>query len=167
MSLLPGCVNLRDPQEEQMTTNRGRRGVIRNRMAGTGESYNVAARNLKSMKDMGATRDAVLTQRWLPADSLSLPCPCGGTCEPGEKCDRCHARHRHTARTPGSLTDVETWADLYECTGCAASYTLTVVLPGRPWGIAETVIQGGAAEPVDRVRVFPGVVHPGLRPDAS
>ncbi|MFJ3708000.1 hypothetical protein OG204_29880 [Streptomyces sp. NBC_01387] len=147
-----------------MTTNRGRKDVIRTRMARTGESYNVAAANFKAMKDMGATREAVLTQRWQPADSFDLPCPCGGTCEPGETCDRCHARHRHTARTPGSLTDVETWADRYRCTGCAATYTLTVVLPGRPWGIAETVIQGGSAEPVVRVRVFPGVVHPQLRP---
>ncbi|MFE7119013.1 hypothetical protein ACFU99_26705 [Streptomyces sp. NPDC057654] len=150
-----------------MTTNRGRKDVIRDRMAATGESYNVAARNLKSMKDMGATREAVLTQRWRPAESLEVPCPCGGTCEPGEKCERCHARYRHVARMPGSTTDVETWADRYECMGCAAVYTLTVVLPGRPWGIAETVVTGGAAEPVVQARVFPGVVHPLLRPDPA
>ncbi|MFD7014265.1 hypothetical protein [Streptomyces sp. NPDC059161] len=149
-----------------MTTNRGRKDVIRDRMEATGESYNVAARNLKAMKDMGATGDAVRTQRWRPADSLDLPCPCGGTCEPGERCDRCHAWHRHVARVPGSLTEVEVWADRYDCAGCSSSYTLTVTLPGRPWGIAETVIQGGSAEPVVRARVFPGVVHPLLRPGA-
>ncbi|MGC5341327.1 hypothetical protein ACPXCE_00275 [Streptomyces sp. DT24] len=150
-----------------MTTNNGRKDVIRNRMATTGESYNVAARNLKAMKDMGATRDAVLTQRWRPAPSLDVPCPCGGTCEPGETCDRCHARHRHVARHPGSLTEVEIWADRYDCLGCSASYTLTITLPGRPWGVAETVIQGGSAEEVVRARVFPGVVHPQLRPEPS
>ncbi|MDG4865727.1 hypothetical protein P8605_47020 [Streptomyces sp. T-3] len=149
-----------------MTTNRGRKDIIRDRMDATGESYNVAARNLKAMKDMGATRDAVLTQRWRPAASLDVPCPCGGTCEPGEKCERCHARHRHVARFPGSRTDVETWSDRYDCMGCSSSYTITVVLPGRPWGIAETVVQGGSAEPVVRARVFPGVVHPLLRPEA-
>ncbi|MFJ8309912.1 MULTISPECIES: hypothetical protein [unclassified Streptomyces] len=149
-----------------MTTNRGRKDVIRDRMTATGESYNVAARNLKAMKDMGATGDAVRTQRWRPADSPDLPCPCGGTCEPGEKCDRCHALHRHVARAPGSLTEVEVWADRYDCTGCASSYTIAVTLPGRPWGIAETVIQGGAAEPVVRARVFPGILHPLLRPGA-
>lgn len=117
-----------------MTTNRGRKDVIRDRMAATGESYNVAARNLKAMKDMGATREAVLTQRWRPADALDVPCPCGGTCEPGERCERCHALHRHVARYPGSATDVETWADRYDCMGCASSYILTVVLRGRPWG---------------------------------
>ncbi len=115
-----------------MTTNRGRKDVIRDRMAATGESYNVAARNLKAMKDTAATRDAVLVQRWTPADSLDVPCPCGGTCEPGETCDHCHARHRHVKRYPGSTTEVETWADRYECTGCSSSYTLTVHLAGRP-----------------------------------
>ncbi|SEC18174.1 hypothetical protein SAMN05216483_1220 [Streptomyces sp. 2131.1] len=146
-----------------MTTNRGRKDVIRDRMAATGESYNVAARNLKAMKDMGATREAVLTQRWQPADSPDVPCPCGGTCEPGERCGRCHALHRHVARYPGSTTEVETWVDRYECLGCPASYTLTVTLPGRPWGVAETVVRGGAAEEVVRARVFPGVAHPLLR----
>ncbi|MET7515263.1 hypothetical protein ABZS88_17685 [Streptomyces sp. NPDC005480] len=148
-----------------MTTNRGRKHVIRSRMTSTGESYVVAAKNLKAMKDMGATAEAVRTQRWRPAESLDVPCPCGGTCEPGEKCDRCHARHRHVGRAPGSLTDVETWRDKYDCMGCASSYTLTVVLPGRPWGIAETVVQGGSAEPEVRARVFPGVVHPMMRPE--
>ncbi|NEE56904.1 hypothetical protein G3M55_71660, partial [Streptomyces sp. SID8455] len=85
-----------------MTTNRGRKDVIRDRMAATGESYNVAARNLKAMKDTAATRDAVLVQRWTPAESFDVPCPCGGTCEPGETCDHCHARHRHVKRYPGS-----------------------------------------------------------------
>ncbi|MGW6358837.1 hypothetical protein ACWFR5_27595 [Streptomyces sp. NPDC055092] len=148
-----------------MTTNRGRKHVIRHRMTSTGESYVVAAKNLKAMKDMGQTAEAVRTQRWRPADSLDVPCPCGGTCEPGETCDRCHARHRHVGRAPGSLTDVETWMDKYDCMGCASTYTLTVVLPGRPWGIAETVVQGGSAEPVVRARVFPGVVHPMMRPE--
>ncbi|MFF2407103.1 hypothetical protein [Streptomyces sp. NPDC058092] len=148
-----------------MTTNRGRKDVIRDRMAATGESYNVAARNLKAMKDMGATREAVLTQRWRPAESFDVPCPCGGTCEPGERCERCHAPHRHVARYPGSVTDVETWADRYDCSGCASWYILTVVLPGRPWGVAETVVRGGSAEPVVRARVFPGVAHPLLRPE--
>lgn len=134
-------------------------------MAATGESYNVAARNLKAMKDMGATREALLVQHWLPADSFDVPCPCGGTCEPGETCDHCHARHRHVKRYPGSVTDVETWADRYECTGCSSSYTITVQLTGRPWGVAETVIQGGSAEAVVRARVFPRVVHPLLRPE--
>lgn len=69
------------------------------------------------------------------------------------------------ARYPGSVTDVETWADRYDCMGCSSSYTLTVVLRGRPWGVAETVVQGGAAEPVVRARVFPGVAHPLLRPE--
>jgi hypothetical protein len=55
--------------------------------------------------------------------------------------------------------------DKYDCMGCASTYTLTVVLPGRPWGIAETVVQGGSAEPVVRARVFPGVVHPMMRPE--
>ncbi|MCX5417398.1 hypothetical protein [Streptomyces sp. NBC_00059] len=150
-----------------MTTNRGRKDVIRVRMAGTGESYNVAARNLKAMKDMGATRDALLTQRWRPAETLDVPCPCGGTCEPGETCDRCHARHRHVKRYPGSVTDVEVWADRYACMGCPATYTLTVRLAGRPWGVAETVVQGGSAEEVVRARVFPGVAHPLLRAEAE
>ncbi|UPT45410.1 MULTISPECIES: hypothetical protein [Streptomyces] len=150
-----------------MTTNRGRKDVIRDRMAATGESYNVAARNLKAMKDMGATREAVLVQRWKPADSLDVPCPCGGTCEPGETCDHCHARHRHVKRYPGSTTEVETWADRYECTGCSSSYTLTIHLAGRPWGVAETVVQGGSAEEVVRARVFPGVIHPLLRSEAA
>ncbi|GGV45801.1 hypothetical protein GCM10010277_37020 [Streptomyces longisporoflavus] len=148
-----------------MTTNRGRKGVIRKRMTSTGESYVVAARNLKSMKDMGATREAVVTQRWQPAETLDVPCPCGGTCEPGEKCDRCHARHRHVARYPGSRTEVEIWADRYDCMGCASTYTILVELPDRPWGIAETVVQGGSAEPVVKARVFPGVKHPLLRPE--
>ncbi|GAA3005719.1 hypothetical protein [Streptomyces fulvorobeus] len=148
-----------------MTTNRGRKDVIRDRMAATGESYNVAARNLKAMKDMGATREAVLVQRWSPADSPDVPCPCGGTCEPGETCERCHATYRHVKRYPGSVTDVGVWADRYECRGCPASYTLTVRLADRPWGVAETVIQGGSAEPVVRARVFPGVLHPLLRPE--
>lgn len=148
-----------------MTTNRGRKDVIRDRMTATGESYNVAARNLKAMKDMGATAEAVRIQRWRPAATLDVPCPCGGTCEPGEKCDRCHARHRHVARFPGSRTEVETWADRYDCMGCASSYTIPVVLTGRPWGIAETVVQGASAEPVVRARVFPGVKHPLLRPE--
>lgn len=150
-----------------MTTNRGRKGVIRNRMTSTGESYNVAARNLKAMKDMGATREAVVTQRWQPAETLDVPCPCGGTCEPGEKCDRCHARHRHVARYPGSRTEVETWVDRYDCMGCSAYYTILVELPGRPWGVTETVIQGGSAEPVIKARVFPGVKHPLLRPETT
>ncbi|MFE6162076.1 hypothetical protein ACFQ7F_24545 [Streptomyces sp. NPDC056486] len=150
-----------------MTTNRGRKDVIRNRMTSTGESYNVAARNLKAMKDMGATREAVVTQRWQPAETLDVPCPCGGTCEPGEKCDRCHARHRHVARYPGSRTEVETWVDCYECMGCSNSYTILVDLPGRPWGIAESVIQGASTEPVIKARVFPGVKHPLLRPETS
>ncbi|MGW1107783.1 hypothetical protein [Streptomyces sp. NPDC002540] len=150
-----------------MTTNRGRKDVIRDRMAATGESYNVAARNLKAMKDMGATREAVLTQRWRPAETLDVPCPCGGTCEPGERCERCHALHRHVARRPGSVTDVETWADRYDCMGCASSYILTVVLPGRPWGVVDTVVRGGSAEPVVRARVFPGVTHPLLRPESA
>ncbi|SFX96641.1 hypothetical protein OH786_28015 [Streptomyces atratus] len=150
-----------------MTTNRGRKDVIRDRMAATGESYNVAARNLKAMKDMGATREAVLTQRWRPADTLDVPCPCGGTCEPGERCERCHALHRHVARYPGSVTDVETWADRYDCMGCASSYILTVALPGRPWGVAGTVVRGGSAEPVVQARVFPGVAHPLLRPESA
>lgn len=150
-----------------MTTNRGRKDVIRDRMTATGESYNVAARNLKAMKDMGATREAVLVQRWLPADSLDVPCPCGGTCEPGELCEQCSARHRHVKRYPGSVTDVEVWADRYECTGCPSTYTLAVRLAGRPWGVAETVIQGGSAEPVVRARVFPGVIHPLLRQEAA
>src|SRR6478609_9149633 len=107
-----------------MTTNRGRKDVIRDRMAATGESYNVAARSLKAMKDMGATREAVLVQRWKPADSFDVPCPGGGTCEPGETCDHCHARHRHVKCYPGATTEVETWADRYECTGCSSSYTL-------------------------------------------
>jgi len=146
-----------------MTTNRGRKDVIRDRMAATGESYNVAARNLKAMKDTAATREARLIQRWLPAESLDVPCPCGGTCEPGETCDRWHARHRHVKRYPGSVTDVEAWADRYECMGCASSYTLTIHLAGRPWGVAETVVRGGSAEEVVLARVFPGVVHPLLR----
>ncbi|MFB6945125.1 MULTISPECIES: hypothetical protein [unclassified Streptomyces] len=150
-----------------MTTNRGRKDVIRDRMAATGESYNVAARNLKAMKDMGATREAVLTQRWRPAETLDVPCPCGGTCEPGERCERCHALHRHVARRPGSVTDVETWADRYDCMGCASSYILTVVLPGRPWGVVDAVVRGGSAEPVVRARVFPGVAHPLLRPESA
>ncbi|MEU6766959.1 hypothetical protein ABZ916_31210 [Streptomyces sp. NPDC046853] len=148
-----------------MTTNRGRKGVIRKRMTSTGESYVVAARNLKSMKDMGATREAVVTQRWQPAETLDVPCPCGGTCEPGEKCDHCHARHRHVARYPGSRTEVEIWADRYDCMGCSATYTILVELPDRPWGIAETVVQGASAEPVVKARVFPGVKHPLLRPE--
>ncbi|MEV0872594.1 hypothetical protein AB0I86_15600 [Streptomyces sp. NPDC049950] len=150
-----------------MTTNRGRKDVIRDRMAATGESYNVAARNLKAMKDTAATREARLIQRWLPAESLDVPCPCGGTCEPGETCDRCHARHRHVKRYPGSVTAVEAWADRYECMGCASSYTLTIHLAGRPWGVAETVVRGGSAEEVVLARVFPGVVHPLLRAEVA
>ncbi|MFE4693207.1 hypothetical protein ACFRH6_24580 [Streptomyces sp. NPDC056749] len=150
-----------------MTTNRGRKDVIRDRMASTGESYNVAARNLKAMKDTAATREARLIQRWLPAETLDVPCPCGGTCEPGETCDRCHARHRHVKRYPGSVTDVEAWADRYECMGCSSSYTLTIHLTGRPWGVAETVVRGGSAEEVVLARVFPGVVHPLLRAEVA
>ncbi len=151
-----------------MTTNRGRKDVIRDRMAATGESYNVAARNLKAMKDTAATRDAVLVQRWKPADGFDVPCPCGGTCEPGETCDHCHARHRHVKRYPGSTSEVETWADRYECTGCSSSYTLTVHLAGRPWGVAETVVQGGGpGEEVVQATVFPGVIHPLLRSEAN
>ncbi|MFF8710699.1 hypothetical protein ACF07T_04550 [Streptomyces sp. NPDC015184] len=149
-----------------MTTNRGRKDVIRDRMAATGESYNVAARHLKAMKDMGATREAVLTQRWHPAESPDVPCPCGSTCEPGERCGRCHALHRHVARYPGSVTDVETWADRYDCLGCASSYVLTVVLPGRPWGIAGAA-PAGPGERAARAVVFPGVAHPLLRPEAT
>ena len=94
-----------------MTTNRGRKHVIRHRMTSTGESYVVAAKNLKAMKDMGATAEAVRTQRWRPADSLDVPCPCGGTCEPGEKCDRCHARPppRGAAPPAASRTSRRGW----------------------------------------------------------
>ncbi|MFS0696373.1 hypothetical protein [Streptomyces nitrosporeus] len=150
-----------------MTTNRGRKDVIRDRMAATGESYNVAARNLKAMKDTAATRAAVLVQRWDPAESLDVPCPCGSTCEPGGTCDRCHARHRHVKRYPGSVTDVEVWADRYECLGCPASYTLTVRLPGRPWGVAGAAVRGGAGEEAVQARVFPGVAHPLLRAEVG
>lgn len=150
-----------------MTTNRGRKDVIRDRMAATGESYNVAASHLKAMKDTAATRAAVLIQRWTPAGSADVPCPCGSTCEPGETCGRCHARHLHVKRYPGSVTDVEVWADRYACAGCSSSYTLTVRLAGRPWGVAGTVIRGGSAEEVVRATVFPGVAHPLLRAAAA
>ncbi|MER8185044.1 hypothetical protein [Kitasatospora sp. NPDC094015] len=147
-----------------MTTNRARKDVIRDRMATTGESYNVAARSLIMATPKAEVAKALEVQRWLPAESLDLPCPCGGTCEPGETCERCHATHRHVARDPGSTVNLETWEDRYDCLGCAASYRLTVVLPGRPWGRAEPVPAGGGAEPGVRVRVFPGVAHPRLNP---
>ncbi|WP_371495152.1 hypothetical protein OG871_07250 [Kitasatospora sp. NBC_00374] len=150
-----------------MTTNRVRKDVIRERMAATGESYNVAARSLQQATPKAEVAAALAVQRWLPADSLDLPCPCGGTCEPGETCARCHALHRHVARNPGSTDEVEVWEDRYDCLGCSASYRLTIVLPGRPWGAVESVPQARGGEPATRVRVFPGVVHPGLAGPAS
>ncbi|MDH6575976.1 hypothetical protein [Kitasatospora sp. MAP5-34] len=145
-----------------MTTNRVRKDVIRERMAATGESYNVAARGLLQGTPKAEVLAALRVQRWLPGDSLDVPCPCGGTCEPGENCGRCDAPHRHVARSPGSTVDVDVWEDRYDCPGCSASYCLTVVLTGRPWGVVAMVPQGGGAEPVARVRVFPGVMHPQL-----
>ncbi|MFJ1705613.1 hypothetical protein [Kitasatospora sp. NPDC088346] len=145
-----------------MTTNRVRKDVIRERMAATGESYNVAARSLQQTTPKAEVAAALAVQRWRPADSPDVPCPCGGTCEPGDTCTRCHALHRHVARDPGSTVEVEVWEDRYDCLGCSASYRLTVVLPGRPWGVAEQVPQARGGEPAVRIRVFPGVVHPGL-----
>ena len=145
-----------------MTTNRVRKDVIRERMAAAGESYNVAARSLLQATPKAEVAVALQLQRWLPAESLDVPCPCGGTCEPGEDCGRCDTPYRHVARSPGSTVDVDGWEDRYDCPGCSASYSLTVVLTGRPWGVVEMVPQGGGAEPVARVRVFPGVVHPQL-----
>ncbi|MEC4016000.1 hypothetical protein [Streptomyces sp. H27-D2] len=150
-----------------MTTNRARKDVIRERMAATGETYNVAARNLLSLRHTSQTAVALQVQDWRPALHLDLPCPCGSTCEPGEKCERCHAPHRHVSRNPGSLVDVETWEDRYECTGCSASYVISVILPGRPWGVAEMVPQGGVADPVPRARVYPRVLHPRMAAEVS
>jgi len=150
-----------------MTTNRVRRGVIRGRMAASGESYNVAARSTfvppAGRRPGDAAAEALATHRWEPAENLDDPCPCGGTCAPGERCDRCHATHRHAARTPAGTTDVELWRDRYDCMGCAHSYSFTVTLPDRPWGTVTEVPQKGGREPVLRVRVFEGVVHPEMR----
>ncbi|MDJ0346250.1 hypothetical protein QMK19_19285 [Streptomyces sp. H10-C2] len=150
-----------------MTTNRARKDVIRDRMAATGETYNVAARNLLALRHTSQTAEACRVQRWRPASRLDLPCPCGSTCEPGEKCGRCHALHRHVSRNPGSLVDVEVWEDQYDCTGCSASYVVTVILPDSPWGVVEMVPQGGVAEPVPRARLYPGVVHPRMASEVS
>jgi hypothetical protein len=150
-----------------MTTNRVRMAVIRGRMAAAGESYNVAARKLivppEGRRPGTRTAEALRTRYWEPAESFDEPCPCGGTCAPGERCDRCHATYRHVARTPDSVTDVDQWLDRYDCTGCANTYSFTVTLPDRPWGTAEPIPQRGGKEPVLRVRPFAGVDHPHLR----
>ena len=150
-----------------MTTNRVRKDVIRERMAATGESYNVAARGLLKGTPKAEVLAAQRVQQWLPAESLDVPCPCGGTCEPGEICGRCNAPYRHAARNPGSTVDVDVWEDRYECPGCSASYSSTVVLTDRPWGAVAMVPQGGGAAPIAQVRVFPGVRHPGLEGDRA
>ncbi|MGW1997059.1 hypothetical protein [Embleya sp. NPDC001921] len=149
-----------------MTTNRVRKGVIRGRMAASGESYVVAARRMTVPRGSKApdarTAAALATRYWEPAESLDLPCPCGGTCAPGERCTRCHATYRHAARIPGSDTDVELWQDRYDCTGCANTYSFTVTLPDRPWGTVQTVPQRGGREPIVRIKPFEGIGHPNL-----
>ncbi|MFI6579520.1 hypothetical protein [Embleya sp. NPDC050493] len=150
-----------------MTTNRVRKGVIRGRMAASGESYVVAARRMTVPRGSKApdtrTAAALATRYWEPAESFDLPCPCGGTCAPGERCTRCHATYRHAARIPGSDTDVEVWQDRYDCTGCANSYSFIVTLPDRPWGTVQTVPRRGGQEPVVRIKPFEGIDHPNLR----
>ncbi|WP_406289094.1 hypothetical protein [Embleya sp. NBC_00896] len=150
-----------------MTTNRVRKGVIRGRMAASGESYVVAARRMivpPLAKAPGTkTAAALRTRYWEPAASFDEPCPCGSTCEPGERCDRCHATYRHAARTPGNPTDVHEWHDRYDCTGCANTYVLTVTLADRPWGTTKTIPQRAGKPPIVRVTPFEGIDHPDLR----
>ena len=66
---------------------------------GDGESYNVAARSLQQATPKAEVAAALAVQRWLPADSLDLPCPCGGTCSPGRPA---HAATRSTATWPAT-----------------------------------------------------------------
>ncbi|GCD93692.1 hypothetical protein [Embleya hyalina] len=147
-----------------MTTNRVRKGVIRGRMAASGESYVVAARRMAVPRGAKApdaqTAAALRTRYWEPAESLDLPCPCGGTCAPGERCARCHATFRHVARVPGSRVDVEAWQDRYDCTGCAATHSFVVTLPDRPWGVVRTIPQRAGRDPIVRVEPFEGIGHP-------